>query len=202
MKIIFIGPQGSGKGTQAKIVSEELEIPHISSGEILRSAKGTLKKELDSYMNKGKLIPDELILSILRERINMPDSKNGFILDGFPRTIKQAEELDKITRIDKIVEIAISDEIAVKRLSGRVHCEECNAGYNLITSPKPKVKGKCDICGGKLVKRSDDKEVAVKKRLKIYHTETEPILKHYDSIKVNGEGKIEDIAEDILRRLR
>lgn len=198
MKLVLIGPQGSGKGTQAKLLSKKLKIPHISTGDLLRNATGELRKEIDSYIVKGELYPDEKMLKLLETRIKKEDCKNGFILDGFPRNLKQARMLEKITKIDRVVEIYISDEEAVRRLSGRVACEKCGAGFNYITIP-PKEKGKCDKCGGKLVQRDDDKEEAIRKRLKIYHEETEKILKHYKTIRVNGEKSIEEVQKEILR---
>ncbi len=204
MNIIFIGAQGSGKGTQAKIISENLNIPHISTGDLLRQARGELKKEVDSYMVSGKLVPDELILRILKERISKEDCQKGFILDGYPRNLQQAKELDKITNIDKIIEILISDKEAIKRISGRWNCKKCGIAYNNITEPKPRIEdGKiiCPKCNIELSQRADDTEDAVKKRLEIYHQETEPILNHYPSIKINGEKDIDSVTNDILKSL-
>jgi len=199
MKIIFIGPQGSGKGTQASLLAKKLNIPHISTGDLLRNAKGQLKQEIDSYINKGDLLPDELMLKILKQRISESDCKKGFILDGFPRNLKQVELLNSITDIDKIILIHISDKEAIKRISGRVNCEKCKANYNLLTSPKPKNPKICDKCGGRLIQRADDNEQAVKKRLSIYHKETEPILDYYEDkfLTINGEQSIDEIKEDI-----
>jgi len=204
VNIIFIGPQGSGKGTQAKIISEELKIPHVSTGDLFRETVGELREELNSYMNSGKLVPDELVIKILKERIEKSDCKNGFILDGFPRNVAQAKLLDDITKIDKVVEITLKDNEAIKRISGRVTCEKCKAGYNIFTSPKPKDPSKCDKCNGKLLKRADDTEEAVKKRLEIYHEQTKPILKKYQSIlvTVDGSQEIDKIAKEILEKLR
>lgn len=200
MKLLVIGPQGSGKGTQAKILSEKLGIPHISTGDLLRAQKGKLREEIDSYMLSGKLFPDEKTLEILKKRINEKDCKDGFILDGFPRTLSQAKLLDKITKIDVAIEISISDEEAMRRMSDRRHCEKCNADYNLATMP-PREKGKCDKCGGKLVTRADDTPEASRKRLDIYHKETEPLLKHYKTIKVNGEQEVEKVFHEIWEKL-
>jgi len=200
MKIILMGPQGSGKGTQAKRLSKKLGIPHISVGDLLRDYNGELKEELRSYMNQGKLVPIELLGSILEERLNKKDCKKGFILDGFPRNMEQWKMLDSMCDIDKVVEIHISDEEAIRRLEGRVTCEKCREGFNNITIP-PKKKGICDECGGKLVKREDDEGKAIKKRLEIYHKETKPLLKHYDGIKINGEQSIEKVSEDLLKVL-
>lgn len=202
MNIIFIGAQGSGKGTQAKIISEKLKIPHISTGDLLRNVKGNLKEQVDSYMHSGKLIPDELMLRVLEERLKQRDCKNGFILDGFPRNLSQANTLDKITKIDKVIEIFISDKQALKRLSGRWNCKKCGTTYNILTQPKPKEKGICDKCNLPLYQREDDKEEAIKARLKIYHRETEPVLKHYKSEKINGMQNIEKVTEDILKVLK
>ncbi|MDD5192851.1 MAG: nucleoside monophosphate kinase [Candidatus Nanoarchaeia archaeon] len=201
MRLVFMGPQGSGKGTQAKIISETLNVPHISTGDLLRNAQGELKKEVDKYMLKGQLVPDELILKILKERISNKDCKKGFILDGFPRTLNQADELEKETEIDKYFEIFITDEEAVKRLSGRWNCKNCNIAYNVITTPKPKVSGKCDVCNSDLFQREDDNGEATKKRLELYHKEIGPLIEKYDVIRVNGKQKIEKVAHDILEKL-
>src|SRR3989338_3763504 len=200
MKLILIGPQGSGKGTQAKLLSEKLGIPHISTGDLLRKATGELKKDIDLYIVNGNLYPDEKMLNVLEERFKERDCKKGLILDGFPRNLKQAKMLDHITKIDNVVEIFISDGEAVKRISGRIACEKCGTGYNLATMP-PRVPGKCDRCGGRLVKRADDTEEAIRKRLKIYHRETEPILKHYKHFRVNGTKDIEEVQREIMQNL-
>ncbi len=202
MNLLFIGMQGSGKGTQAKILSEKLKIPPISAGDLLRSAKGEIKVEINSYINHGKFISDKLMIKIIKERIKEGDCKKGFILDGFPRTLKQAEEIDKVLKIHKVIEIYISDKEAKKRLSGRWNCKKCKISYNLITSPKPKKQGICDVCEGKLSQREDDtEEKAVNARLSLYHKETEPVLKHYTAIRINGEQNIEKVTEDIEKAL-
>jgi len=203
-KLLFIGPQGSGKGTQAAIISKHLNIPHISTGDIFRSLGGELKEQVDAIINKGNLVPDELTLKILKQRISQHDCNHGFILDGFPRNLNQAHLLDNITKIDQVIEISISDEEALKRLGGRVNCENCKTGYNLITEPKPKHPTICDKCGGKLIQRADDNKEAIKKRLHTYHQETEPILNKYKhiTIKINGEQDIEEITKEILNQLQ
>jgi adenylate kinase len=203
MKLLFIGPQGSGKGTQAAIISKHLGIAHISTGDIFRSLTGKLKEHVDSIINKGNLVPDELTVKILKERISKPDCNNGFILDGFPRNLNQANLLEDITKINKVIEIEISDKESIKRLSGRVSCEKCKEGYNLITEPKPKNPNFCDKCIGRLIQRADDNTEAIKKRLHTYHQETEPILEKYKhiTIKINGEQNIEEITEEIINRL-
>lgn len=201
MRIVLIGAQGSGKGTQAKVLSEILHVPHISTGDLLRNARGELKKQIDEYVLKGQLVPDGLMIRVLKERISKPDCKEGFILDGFPRNLNQADELDKQIEIDEYIEIFITDEEAVKRLSGRWNCNKCGIIYNVVTFPKPKVPGKCDKCNGELFQREDDKEEAIKKRLEIYHAETEPIVKKYEVVRINGKQKIEKVTRDILEKL-
>jgi len=203
MKIIFIGPQGCGKGTQAKILSEKLRICHISVGDLLRNVEGELRGKIDEVMSRGGLVPDELAVKMVKERISKDDCRRGFILDGFPRTLNQVRLLDGAIDIDKVVEITLSDEEAVKRISGRVSCPKCGAGYNELTAPKSLESGKCDKCGEELVRRVDDTEEAVLKRLKIYHDETEPVLGFYgeEVVKVNGEQSIEKIAEDIWEKV-
>jgi len=201
MKLIFVGPQGCGKGTQAKIISEKMGIAHISTGDLLRGLSGELKKEADSFMLAGKLVPDEFIIKILKQRLMQKDCAKGFILDGFPRNIAQAKELDKITKIDKVIEIHITDEQAIERVSYRISCKNCGAVYNEKTNP-PKHKGICDKCNSPIVKRADDNEEAMKKRLETYHKETKPILSHYKTIRINGEQAIDKVTEDISRILR
>ena len=201
MNLIFIGMQASGKGTQAKIISEKLGLVHISTGDLLRGAEGELKQEVDKYVQNGLLVPDELMLRILKERLSQEDAKKGFILDGFPRNISQARELKKLVNIDKVIEIAISNEEEIERLLGRVNCPKCGALYNVITAPKPMKEGICDKCGSELYKRQDDNEESIRKRLEIYHNETEPILNEYPFIKVDGSKSIEEVSEGILEEL-
>jgi adenylate kinase len=204
MIILFIGAQASGKGTQAKILAQKKGLAHISTGDLLRAATGSLKQEIDSYTTNGKLVPDELILKLLKERMKQPDCKNGIILDGYPRNLKQAEELEKIEKISKIFEIYVSDETAKRRLMGRWNCKKCGLSYNIITAPKPKKEGMCDSCNIPLYQREDDKdEKAIEKRLSIYHEETEPIINKYKDkvIRINGEQSIEKITEDLLKKL-
>ncbi len=201
MNLIFVGPQGSGKGTQAKKVAGKFGLCHVSIGDLLRGVRGVLKIEIDRVMSKGDLVPDDLTVKILKERLERRDCSKGFILDGFPRTISQAKELERIANIDKVVEIVISDEEAVKRISGRRSCVKCGAIYNVNTSPKPSVKGVCVKCGGKLIQRKDDNESALRERLKVYHKETESVLDMYDSFRIDGEQSIEKVTADILQVL-
>lgn len=201
MKLIFVGPQGSGKGTQAKRIAAKLGLCHISSGDLLREAQGDLKKEVDKFMSKGDLVPDELIVRILKERLSKGVCESGFILDGFPRNVSQAEILKGIVDIDKVVEIAISDEESIRRVGGRRNCSKCGAIYNVNTLPVPRVEGVCDKCGAELLKRSDDNEEALRERLKIYHGETERVLKMYDFVRIDGAQSIEKVEQDILENI-
>jgi adenylate kinase len=204
MIILFMGVQASGKGTQAKIIAEKKGLVHISTGDLVRGASGELKKKMDEYMAKGALVPDELILELLKERMKQPDCKKGIILDGYPRNLAQAEALEKMTKIDKIFEITVSDETAKKRLMGRWNCKKCGQIYNVVTAPKPKNDHICDSCNLPLSQRGDDiDEKAIQKRLDIYHEETSPILEKFSNkvIKINGEQAIEKITEDLLKKL-
>lgn len=182
MKLILLGAPGAGKGTQAERLCKELNIPTISTGNILRAAikNGTptgLKAK--SYMDAGKLVPDEVIIGIITERLAEDDCKGGFILDGVPRTIAQAEALEKAgIRFDAVVSIEIADKEIMERMSGRRVCENCGASYHLVAVP-PKTPGVCDSCGGKLVQRKDDAPETVKARLEVYHRETEPLKDFY-----------------------
>ncbi|PIN90362.1 adenylate kinase [Candidatus Pacearchaeota archaeon CG10_big_fil_rev_8_21_14_0_10_32_14] len=196
MNIVLIGSQGCGKGTQAEMLARETGMIHISTGDLLRHARGSLKKEIHSYIDKGNLVPDELIIKLIKIKLKETKSKKGVILDGFPRDILQAEQLNKITKIDAIIEIYISDKEAIRRIMNRWNCPKCGLTYNLISNP-PKSKGICNKCQTKLVQREDDKEDAIKKRLFIYHKETEPILKMFKLYRVNGELDINKVHKEI-----
>ncbi len=200
MNIVLIGVQGSGKGTQAAILSEKWHIPHISAGDLLRNLKGKQKKEINAYMVQGKLIPDALMVKVLENRLKKPDCKKGCILDGFPRTLVEAKALEKKAQIDMIIEIKISDKEAIKRIEQRVSCK-CGAVYNLKTTP-PQKKGVCDRCHEKLFKREDDYAAAIKRRIAEYHKDTLPLLKKFPSIKVKGEQPIKMVAQEIMHDLR
>ena len=182
MKLILLGAPGAGKGTQADILCKELDIPTISTGNILRAAikNGTpTGMKAKAYMDEGKLVPDEVIIGIITERVAEEDCKNGYILDGVPRTIAQAEALEKAgIKFDDVISIEISDEVIMERMSGRRVCESCGASYHLVAVP-PKQEGICDKCGGKLVQRKDDAPETVKARLEVYHRETEPLKAFY-----------------------
>ena len=199
MKIIFLGAPGAGKGTQAELVSERLGIPTISTGAIIRTAlkEGTeMGLAAKSYIEAGKLVPDAVVIGIIRERLAEDDCKNGFILDGFPRTIAQAEALDKMCIvIDLVVNISVSDETIVSRMSGRRVCPTCGATFHTLFNPSAK-GDKCDKCGVELTIRKDDKPEVVRDRLAVYHTETEPLERYYAAkgiLKtVVGQEKLED----------
>ena len=202
MKLVFIGKPGSGKGTQAKIIAEKLAIPHISTGELFRESTGELGRLVHSYIDPGNFVPDNITIKVLKERISKEDCNNGFILDGFPRTLPQTEILKKEIQIDYFIEIFISDEEAIKRMSSRRTCKNCGIIYNLYTSPKPKNEKICDKCGSELSIREDQTEEAIKKRMVIHYREVEPILEKFRPIKINGEQEIEKVTQDILKVLK
>ena len=208
MNIIFFGAPGAGKGTQAEIVSEKLNIPTISTGAIIRAAiKGgtEMGKSAQSYIEKGALVPDEVVIGIIKDRLDEDDCKNGFILDGFPRTIPQAEALDKMgVRIDTVLELHVPDEEIVTRMSGRRVCPKCGATYH--TKYNPSTAGdKCDKCGDVLSIRKDDAPEVVKSRLVVYHNETEPLKEYYGKkgiVKtVIGQEQLEDTTKLTLEAL-
>jgi len=181
MRLLIFGPQGSGKGTYASRLSPILGIPHISTGDLFRAeikAGTTLGKQVEGIINAGNLVPDGTVFDVIRKRLAQHDAKNGFIFDGFPRNQKQAEELDRMTRIDAVINLVVPDEILIKRLSARVQCRAAGHIYNLLTL-KPKVGGTCDTDGSELYQRDDDKPNAIKKRLKLYHEQSAPLLEHY-----------------------
>ncbi len=213
MHIIVLGAPGAGKGTQADILSQEMNLPHIASGDLFRQALeertevGLLAK---SYMEKGELVPDEVTIKMILERINQPDCISGCLLDGFPRTSHQAEVLDEVLKeqgktIDKAIYIEVPNEELVKRLSGRRLCRVCQTPYHIISSP-PKAPEKCDKCGGELYQRSDDREGTVKDRLGVFFAQTVPILDYYKKqgklISVNGNLGIQGVAREITSALK
>lgn len=197
---MVLGPPGAGKGTQAEMLERELGLKHLSTGDILREEvrKGTeLGKRAEKYMKSGELVPDDLIVEMMEREISKYDN---FVLDGFPRNLKQAEALDKMCRIDKVILLEVPDEVILERLSLRRSCPKCNRVYHLKYNP-PKENEICDYCGVKLYQRDDDKEEVIKKRLEVYRKETEPIAKFYMEkgilVKVNGSKSIEEIFSDI-----
>jgi adenylate kinase len=208
MNIIMLGAPGAGKGTQAAVLCEHLNIPTISTGNIIREALRTgteMGLKAKSYMDAGQLVPDEVVIGIVKDRLQEDDCKNGFILDGFPRTIPQAEALDEMgANIDVVVDIEVKDEVIVNRLSGRRVCEKCGRPYH-IESLKPKVDGVCDDCNGALVQRKDDSIETVKNRLDIYHKETEPLVNYYKAqgkLKVvEGQDTVASTTEAVFKAL-
>ncbi|MBQ5412589.1 MAG: adenylate kinase, partial [Oscillospiraceae bacterium] len=206
--LILLGAPGAGKGTQAEIISEKLNIPIISTGNILKKAmrEGTpLGLEAASYVNSGRLVPDPVIIGIVKERLSESDCENGYILDGVPRTIAQADALAEMgVEVSDVVSLEVKDETIIKRLTGRIICSECGATYHRVTHP-PIVDGKCDRCGGELIVRSDDTEETVLKRLETYHETTEPLKDYYlekgKLTLINGDQNITRINEEILESL-
>ena len=213
MQVVIFGPPGAGKGTQAAFIAKEQNIPHISTGDILREnvKKGTaLGLKAKSYMDKGELVPDDLLIGLVRARLDEPDARKGFLLDGYPRTIPQAKALDGILddlnrRLDAVVNIDVGPAELVRRLSGRRICRNCGASYHLAFNP-PKADGICDACGGDLYQRADDREEAIRNRLAVYQKQTQPVLDYYKKkgvlIDIDGTGGIEEIAADIRAALK
>ena len=208
MNIIFLGAPGAGKGTQAEILRDKLGIPTISTGNILREAvknETPLGLEAKGYMESGNLVPDALVISLIKERLAKDDCKDGFILDGFPRTVPQAEALDENgIEIDRAVEIAVSDEAIMARLSGRRVCIKCGAPYHIISCPPP-ADNICPKCGGEIITRKDDLPETIKSRLEVYHSQTEPLKEFYEGkgklTVVPGENGIEETSRLTLKAL-
>lgn len=212
MRIVFLGPPGSGKGTQAEGVSEKYGIPHIATGDILRDeiARDTeLGREIKGYVDRGDLVPDEIVLQIARERLRGDDCREGFLLDGFPRTRAQAEALDRIlesmgVKLDAVINLNVDEEEIVRRLTSRRTCRCCGAIYHLIFNP-PKRHGVCDNCGGELYQRTDDYEETVKERLKTYKAKTEPLLNYYRErgllMDVDGSPGAEEVSRNVGKAL-
>ena len=212
MKIIMLGAPGAGKGTQAMKIAEKYQIPHISTGDIFRAniKEGTeLGKKAKSYMDQGQLVPDELTLELIMDRFQNPDCANGYVLDGFPRTIPQAEALTealakKGETIDYAINVEVPDENIINRMGGRRACLACGATYHIVYAPT-KVEGVCDRCGEKLVLRDDDKPETVKNRLDVYHAQTQPLIEYYTKqgklAEVDGTQSMEDVFNAIVKIL-
>ena len=208
MKLVLLGAPGAGKGTQAEIFSKMLSIPTISTGNILRAAmkNGTpVGLKAKEYVESGKLVPDDVIIGIVCERLAEPDCANGYILDGMPRTIPQAEALETNgIEVDCALSIEIADEVIIERMSGRRTCKDCSATFHIVSNP-PKVEGVCDSCGGELAIRKDDAPETVKNRLKVFHDETEPLKAFYEKMgilkEIQGNQPIEGATKDILAAL-
>ena len=220
MNILMMGPQASGKGTQAAKISERWSIPHISTGDIFRDNiknQTELGKKVKAYTDGGRLVPDELVIEIIKDRLSKEDCKRGFVLDGFPRTIPQAEALDKIVNINKIISIEVPDGICMKRISGRFMAQSSGKIYNVYTSPKPKnadfdengniITAYDDDTNEELIQREDDMPEKVKLRLQAYHQQTEPIKDYYKKkdpsivAEINGEKSIDDVFSDVVAAL-
>ena len=211
MNIVLFGPPGSGKGTQAKLLAEKYGIPHISTGDILRGNLNNETKlglEAKTYMDKGELVPDDLLIGLIKDRLSEPDCASGFLLDGYPRTLPQAEALSKILseqgkNLDVVLNIDVPDEKLLKRLAGRRMCV-CGASYHILFN-KPKQEGICDLCGSKLYRRDDDKEEAILNRLDVYKNQTRPLIDHYTQagvmLTINGAADIEVVFNEICRLL-
>ena len=212
MKIIMLGAPGAGKGTQAIKIAEKYGIPHISTGDIFRAniKNGTeLGKKAKEYMDKGSLVPDELTCDLVVDRIHQDDCANGFVLDGFPRTIPQAEALDEALtkdneKMDFAIDIEVPDDSIVKRMGGRRACVNCGATYHVVSAP-PKVEGICDHCGGKLTIRDDDKPETVQHRLSVYHEQTQPLIDFYKKAgilhSVDGTKQLDEVFADVVKIL-
>lgn len=209
MNLILLGAPGAGKGTQAEILCERLQIPTISTGNMIREAlkSGTeMGLKAKAFIEAGQLVPDEVVIGIVDERLRQEDCRNGFILDGFPRTIPQAEALDRMgITIDRVVDINVPDEVITRRVSGRRVCLDCGNTYHIETK-KPQVDGVCDRCGSTLVQRKDDEPATVLERLKVYHDQTEPLRDYYAAagklLVMDGQQGIQEIAEQTLAALK
>lgn len=212
LRTILLGPPGAGKGTQAVKIVEKYSIPHISTGDIFRE---NIKNETElgnrakAYMDRGELVPDELVVEIATDRLTKDDCKNGFLLDGFPRTIFQAEKLDEFLtkrgeKIDKVINIDVEKEALVKRITGRRVCKACGASYHVVNIP-PKKDGVCDLCSGELIQRADDTEETVLNRIDVYNKQTKPLVDYYDKagviINIDGNKDLDDVLADIVEGL-
>ena len=208
MKLILLGAPGAGKGTQGIIISDKYSIPIISTGDMLRAAirEGTeLGLHAKSLIDKGALVPDTVIMAMLKERLQENDCSNGFILDGVPRTINQAEALAEITEIDKVLEIHVPDEFIIDRITNRIVCPKCGASYNAV-SKRPREEGICDRCGSKLEARADDNKETLLERLSVYHKMTEPLKDFYADqgklVVIDGTESVDDVTVKVLETLR
>lgn len=209
LRLILLGPPGAGKGTQAARICQKYSIPHISTGDIFRKhiKEGTeFGKKAQEYMNKGALVPDDLVLEIAEARLMEEDCSHGFLLDGFPRTVNQAEQLDKFLNersldIDKVLDIDIDKEVLMTRLIGRRVCRSCGATYHVINMP-PEREGVCDVCGGELYQRSDDSAATVENRIEVYNAQTMPLVEHYERrgkiAHIDGTKSLEEVFNDIV----
>ncbi|WP_149825912.1 adenylate kinase [Streptomyces tailanensis] len=214
MRIVLVGPPGAGKGTQAAFLANNLSIPHISTGDLFRaniSKKTELGKLAKSYMDKGELVPDEVTIAMAKDRMDQPDAVDGFLLDGFPRNVSQAEALDVTLqdadmKLDAVLDLEVPEEEVVKRIAGRRICRNDSAHVFHVTYKQPKAEGVCDVCGGELYQRDDDSEETVRKRLEVYHTQTEPIIDYYKAqglvVTISALGKVEEVTARAMEALK
>lgn len=212
LRTILLGPPGAGKGTQAAKIIEKYHIPHISTGDIFREniKNGTeLGKKAQEYMNRGELVPDDLVIEIATDRLLADDCKNGFLLDGFPRTVYQAEKLDEFlakngAKIDKVIDISVEKEELMNRLTGRRVCKSCGASYHVVNIP-PKKEGVCDVCGGELIQRADDNADTVANRIEVYEAQTMPLIDYYEKAgniaHIDGATGLDNVFADIVKAL-
>lgn len=213
MRIVLVGPPGAGKGTQAAFLAQNLSIPHISTGDLFRaniSRQTELGKLAKSYMDKGELVPDEVTIAMAKDRMEQPDAENGFLLDGFPRNVSQAEALDEMLKsegmkLDAVLDLEVPEDEVVKRIAGRRICRNDSAHVFHVTYKPAKQEGVCDVCGGELYQRDDDSEETVRKRLEVYHTQTEPIIDYYRAqslvVTISALGKVEDVTGRAMEAL-
>ncbi|MFK4109617.1 adenylate kinase [Streptomyces sp. NPDC002176] len=214
MRIVLVGPPGAGKGTQAVRLAEKLVVPHISTGDLFRaniSRQTDLGKLAKSYMDAGNLVPDEVTIAMAKDRMEQPDAENGFLLDGFPRNVSQAQALDELLQgegitLDAVLDLEVPEEEVVKRIAGRRICRNDSAHVFHVTYSAPKKEGVCDVCGGELYQRDDDSEDTVRKRLEVYHTQTEPIIDYYKAqglvVTISSLGPVDEITKRALEALK
>ncbi len=214
MRIVLVGPPGAGKGTQAAYLANNLSIPHISTGDLFRaniSQQTELGKLAKSYMDAGNLVPDEVTIAMAKDRMEKPDAENGFLLDGFPRNVSQAEALDEMLqaetmKLDAVLDLEVPEAEVVKRIAGRRICRNDSAHVFHVTYKQSAKEGVCDVCGGELYQRDDDSEETVRKRLEVYHTQTEPIIDYYKAqglvVTISALGKVEDVTGRAMEALK
>ncbi|MBB6421676.1 adenylate kinase [Streptomyces massasporeus] len=214
MRIVLVGPPGAGKGTQAAFLARNLSIPHISTGDLFRaniSRQTELGKLAKSYMDAGNLVPDEVTIAMAKDRMEQPDAENGFLLDGFPRNVSQAEALDELLeaenmQLDAVLDLEVPEDEVVKRIAGRRICRNDSSHVFHVTYKQPAKDGVCDVCGGELYQRDDDSEETVRTRLEVYHTQTEPIIDYYKAqglvVTISALGKVEDVTTRAMEALK
>jgi adenylate kinase len=214
MRIVLVGPPGAGKGTQAAFLAKNLGVPHISTGDLFRAniSQGTdLGKQAKAYMDAGKLVPDEVTIGMAKDRMEQPDAANGFLLDGFPRNVSQAEALDETLKaegveLDAVLDLEVPEDEVVKRIAGRRICRKDSSHVFHVAYKQPKNEGVCDVCGGELYQRDDDSEDTVRTRLEVYHTQTEPIVDYYATqglvVTISALGKVEEVTGRAMEALK